>query len=544
MNLLVSLLFSNTVSRREWFGLILVLSTYTPASAEVIAQTSSNTGVSCTRDTGPTGITAASWSDAAQAQAALAKPGFNKISFVTRDGKSLVAHIYRPSRFDPVNGPTWFVMHGIKRNADYYVETAAPVAERYQALTIVIEFTRRYYPASEDYTLGITTRGHANTRAAREGRYHKPDAYLYNEIERVFEAVRLTLGGKQRGYYLFGHSAGAQFTHRMLTFVPCARVLSAVAANAGWYTLPIVDNRKHFGMPYSLRGSPSKNIDLKALLSAPLILLLGTHDIKGPDADRNVRKNPAAMSQGASRLARGHHYFETGQSLARSLNTPFAWQLFLAPGAEHDVQQVIASAGYLLFASKTEPACVSSTAGKANKLVFEEIMVNPSAGTTSDASHNDISHAGREKFIEIVNAGNTPICLEGWTLEGTKWHKGHLFPLGPALAPGKALVVFSGGIPTGKFGGATSQRSTSAKGIDLDRDGDILTMRDANSTMVKQLSWGHCGGMACSADHWRDSLPLKSSLVRWPNPDGQWRVHRQISNIPMSPGLKSNGDAW
>ncbi len=539
----MSVFSSNIVSRCRWLGLTLVL-TCTLSSTEGVARTGNVTNVSCTRDTGPAGITPASWSDTAQTRTALVKHGFSKIGFVTRDGKPLVAHIYRPSRFDPVNGPIWFVMHGIKRNADYYVETAAPVAERYQALTIVIEFSQRYYPASENYTLGITTRGRAGTRAAREGRYHKPDAYLYNEIERVFESVRLTLDGKQRGYYLFGHSAGAQFTHRMLTFVPCARVLGAVAANAGWYTLPIVDNRKNFGMPYSLRGIPSERVDLKALLSAPLMLLLGTHDIKGPDADRNVRNNSATMAQGVHRLARGHHYFETGQSLARSLNTPFAWQLFQAPGAEHDVQQVIASAGHLLFASKTEPVCVSSTADEANNLVFHEIMVDPSIGTVNDANHDGVFHARHEQFIEIVNAGNAPICLGGWTLEGIKWRTGHLFPLGRALAPGKALIVFGGGIPTSEFGGTIVQRSTSASGINLDYDGDILTMRDANGITVRRLSWGHCGGMACNADHWRGSLPLKSSLVRWPNPDGQWQVHGQISSIPMSPGLKSNGDVW
>jgi len=321
----------------------------------VIADQGKNNTATCTRNTGPIGISPAYWSDPSKTKIALAKQGFNKINFVTRDGKSLVAHIYRPSRFNPKNGPIWFVMHGINRNANDYIKTAAPVAERYQALTIVIEFSRRHYPTSEDYTLGITTNGRANNRAAKEGRYRRPENYLYNEIERVFEAIRLEFSGKQHGYYLFGHSAGAQFTHRMLTFVPCARVLGAVSANAGWYTLPEQGN--NLSMPYSLRGGPSTASDIKALLSAPLTLLLGTKDIKGPEIDRNVRKSSAAMAQGSNRLARGKNYFEIGQSLARSMNVCFGWQLVLEPGAGHNVKQVIESAGHLLFAVKPKPSC-------------------------------------------------------------------------------------------------------------------------------------------------------------------------------------------
>lgn len=522
----------NIVSRGRWFGLILVL-VYTLANADA----------ACTRNTGPIGITAASWSD--EAQAALAKPGFNKIGFLTHDGKFLAAHIYRPSHFDAVNGPIWFVMHGVKRNADYYVKTAAPVAERYQVLAIVIEFSHNYYPTSEDYTLGITTHGRSSSRAMREGRYHEPSAYLYNEIERLFEAVRSAIDGKQRGYYLFGHSAGAQFIHRMLTFVPCARVLGAIAANAGWYTLPIEDNRKRFGMPYSLRGGPTEGIDLKALLSMPLILLLGTHDIKGPDADRNVRKHPAAMAQGANRLARGHHYYEISQSLARSLGVSFAWQLVLAPGAEHDVQQVIASAGYLMFDSSKEPICTSSLAGEAGQLVFNEILFNVSNGSNGDAYQGGNLYLKQEQYVEIVNTGNTPVCLAGWTLERKQQKAKHLFPLGEALAPGKALVVFSGGIPIGDFGGSIVQRSTSNNNLFLDSGGGILMLRDVNGHIVKQFSWGDCGGMTCSADYWSgDNHRAIGSLVRSPDANGPWRLHSEVSRAPISPGFKSNGDRW
>ncbi len=58
----------------------------------------------CTRDTGPSGITAARWTDAAAASATLARPGFGTLEFTTRDGKQLRAQVYRPSRFDPRTG--------------------------------------------------------------------------------------------------------------------------------------------------------------------------------------------------------------------------------------------------------------------------------------------------------------------------------------------------------------------------------------------------------------------------------------------------------
>jgi ribulose 1,5-bisphosphate carboxylase large subunit-like protein len=38
--------------------------------------------------------------------------------------------------------------------------------------------------------------------------------------------------------YLFGHSAGARYAHRMVEFVPEAKAKMVIAANSGWYTLP------------------------------------------------------------------------------------------------------------------------------------------------------------------------------------------------------------------------------------------------------------------------------------------------------------------
>lgn len=469
--------------------------------------------------------------------------GFAQLQFQTRDNKRLSAYIYRASNFKPLNGPIWFVMHGAKRNAKRYLTAAAPVAERHQALAIAIEFSRRDYPRGNDYTLGVTTHGNADENIYKEKRWRKRDAYLYAEIERVFEAARRSLGGQQPGYYLFGHSAGAQFTHRLITFMPQARVVGAVAANAGWYTLPTWGKGAQFLMPYGLRGSPLENTNLRYLLTAPLTLLLGTRDTSTPATDPLVRGTPQAMAQGATRLARGIHYFETGKAVAEAMGAMFNWQLVMAPGAEHQVTQVVASAGFLLF-SPDQPSCQSSFASDAGQLKINEVLADPPRGERGDANGDGIRDASADEFVEIVNTGTTPLCLAGWTLSDSSGLRRHLFPLGLELRPGKAIVIFGGGVPTGSFGGADVQWATSSKGLNLSRKGDVLTLRDAVGNIAKQVSWGDCADNTCAEEHIGRDLGFSGSIVRWPELVGDWHLHRNIARSDFSPGLQANGSSW
>ena len=112
--------------------------------------------------------------------------GFGTVRFRTRDGHELTARVYRPRDFDPSRGPIWFVLHGASRDVERYVKAAAPVAERYGALVVAPHVTKEAYPKGSDYTLNES---------------------LYADVERLFDGVRGSLRGDQRGYYLFGHSA-------------------------------------------------------------------------------------------------------------------------------------------------------------------------------------------------------------------------------------------------------------------------------------------------------------------------------------------------
>ena len=69
-------------------------------------------------------------------------------------------------------------------------------------------------------------------------------------------------------------------------------------------------------------------------------------------------------------------------------------------------------------------------------------------------------------------------------------------PLGRALAPGQTLVVFGGGVPVGRFGGAEVQWATA--GLSLTKEGDVITLRDGANAIVRQFSWGDCDGSPCA----------------------------------------------
>jgi hypothetical protein len=287
--------------------------------------------------------------NATLAREVLKTPGTGRLQINSLQGKPLNVHVFRPSQFDSVTGRIWFVMHGTGRDAERYLKTAAPVAERHQVLLAVLEFSRNDYPTGDAYTLGVVTRGRVDHHAAEEGRWRNPLQTPYMEIERTFSAVREALNSRQPGYFLFGHSAGAQFVHRLLSFVRCPRVLKAVAANAGWYTLPTVD-KKWPPFPYSLRGAAREFQDPRQVLAAPLIVLLGTRDTRGKEEDSNLRGSEGAIVQGANRLQRGMTYYEVGQQAAQIENQPFTWKIQLVPGAGHEAAEVIAPAGRLLFA--------------------------------------------------------------------------------------------------------------------------------------------------------------------------------------------------
>ena len=171
--------------------------------------------------------------------------------------------------------------------------------------------------------------------------------WSYGLLDRVFFHVRTSMRLDRTRYYLFGHSAGAQFAHRCLALLDTSRVELAVLGNSGWYTLP------DHGLPFpdGLGGVGLDAEHVRHYLRRSIIILLGKRD-DDPDAP-GLPRQPAAMAQGATRLARGEFYFRYCKELAERLGVTFGWSLSYVPGVGHDDDQIAAPAADLIKAHLT-----------------------------------------------------------------------------------------------------------------------------------------------------------------------------------------------
>ncbi len=257
------------------------------------------------------------------------------------DGLQLPLYIYRPQKFSAAS-PILFVIHGNKRNGKTYRNQWIDIAEKENALVVVPEFSRENgFPEDMNYNMGnvFLMDSLDNIISAN------PETdWAFSFIDPIFDYIRRLSGNQSTGYLIYGHSAGSQFVHRFLYFKPRAKVLRAVCANAGWYTLP--DFTQLY--PYGLKQTPCTKNDLKTLYAKNVAIFLGEADTSRTSS--SLRRTPEAMLQGRFRLERGRHFYEKSKEMAKELSTPFNWRLQIVPGARHSNKQMKPAAANFLFA--------------------------------------------------------------------------------------------------------------------------------------------------------------------------------------------------
>lgn len=237
-----------------------------------------------------------------------------QFEFQDWSGPTLNVYGVEPQSAD-TDAPVIFVMHGVRRNADTYRDNWIALAEEYGLRVYAPEFDQVRFPGAELYNLGGV--GQDGPRA-------------FDAIDPLYKFIVEHRQSDTDGYVIFGHSAGAQFVHRFTCFGDTTHLKYAIAANAGWYTMP----DDSFSWPYGLAQAPETSCSLQEWFSKPLFVLLGDQDID--PQDQFLRRTPEAMDQGPHRMARGENFMQAGRALAAESNLSFAWHQTVVAGVGHD----------------------------------------------------------------------------------------------------------------------------------------------------------------------------------------------------------------
>jgi pimeloyl-ACP methyl ester carboxylesterase len=245
--------------------------------------------------------------------------------------RPLLVFTYRPAAWN-TSCPILIIMGG-SGELDAWI----PYGERYSALIVAPEFPHQYYPNDDWFHLGNMING--------IGSLNNRSHWTLMAIEHLFDDVRSRTGAKQDTYLLYGFSAGGQFVHRLVTFLPDARYTRAVAGSPGVYVMP----NYSIPFPFGLKGSPLSESDLTRVFSRKLIIMSGDEDTNPNDP--SLAKFPLAEAEGSTRFERAKNYFETAQKEANLLHVPLNWEYHVVPGVGHNDIGMIGPSAERLFTS-------------------------------------------------------------------------------------------------------------------------------------------------------------------------------------------------
>ena len=236
-------------------------------------------------------------------------------------GRPLKLWCARPRQHYP-DMPVLFVLHGANRNANDYRDYWLPLVDEAGILAVSLEYSKEHYPGLRWFNYGnlLDDAGQPLPRVES----------TYGIVERLYAALQAEGLTTTKRYGLFGHSAGGQFVHRAISAGFRDNVAVAIAANSGSYAMPDPD----IGFPYGLGAIGIDAESLRHILAYRLTVMIGTEDLD--NVSDAFPKEPEAMLQGGTRVARAHRYIARAREIADGLGARCGWSLVEVPGVGHD----------------------------------------------------------------------------------------------------------------------------------------------------------------------------------------------------------------
>ena len=225
-----------------------------------------------------------------------------------------------------------FVIHGNSRNAEDYLSEWRPYIANKNVIVVAPKFTKesfKYFALLE--------------MAQSSGKVNKDESeYINNSISLIFNFIKSKFSLNTQTYSMFGHSAGAQFTHRYMLLSHDKRISSAVIANAGWYTFISTAE-----FPYGIKNAPIKisSDHIRWYTASKVNLLIGSDDI----GFKSLNTSKGAQIQGINRYERANNYFNTLIKEAEKNNYVLRWNFKVLDNVDHDYKKITPIAADILL---------------------------------------------------------------------------------------------------------------------------------------------------------------------------------------------------
>lgn len=247
--------------------------------------------------------------------------------------KPIVVYLILPN--DISTAKFVMVMHGVNRNSAEYANAWKSFAVNNNYVIAAPTFTDEDWPSSRSYNLGNMFPSSSSTAFI-----NPVEEWTFTIVAKIHDELVGKLNLNDDKYTIWGHSAGAQFVHRLMIFKPDYKLTYALAANAGWYTMPDFE----INYPYGL-GDLSLEFEetfLEDLAIKNIVVMRGTDDTI---RDSFLNTSSEADEQGLNRYQRAYSFYSYAQEIDQNHN----WKLIEVENVGHEYKGMAEAAQSFLL---------------------------------------------------------------------------------------------------------------------------------------------------------------------------------------------------
>lgn len=232
---------------------------------------------------------------------------------------------------DMTTMPILMVFHGADRNGEAHRDFWIDMANANDFIVIAPEYSTANYPGLGDNYLMANIFDDGDNPSPET--FNNESEWTFSTLDPLFDYVKVAASNTQETYSAWGHSGGAQFLHRFVTYLPNSNLDIAVCSNAGWYTVP----ETGVSFPYGIDNGQLSTGNLTTAFLRKLIVHIGQNDNDPNSA--GLRHNAVVdAQQGVHRLERARYYFNTSQATALNMGLTYNWEKHELPNVGHNPQ--------------------------------------------------------------------------------------------------------------------------------------------------------------------------------------------------------------